>query len=142
MKISVRSRYGLNTMIYLGINHPKKISSTIISEKLGISKIYLEQVLASLKKAELIDSEKGASGGYFLAKPPKQISTYDILYALETNLFAASKPISQIPYIESTIDNILNKIDSELHKHLTTITLDILVNQANESNTNINMYYI
>lgn len=143
MKISVKGRYGLCAMIYLGMNQPNKISSTIISEKLGLSKIYLEQVMSVLKKSGLVDSEKGANGGYSLAKPLNQITSYDILYAFETNLFEISKPISSISHIEAAIDEVLlQKIDSLLINHLSNISLETLVNQSIKIHKEINMYYI
>mgnify|MGYP000921568562 CR=1 FL=1 len=142
MKISVKGRYGLAAMISLGLNQPNKLSSTIISEKLGLSKIYLEQVLTLLKKANLIVSEKGANGGYTLAKPLNAISSYDILYAIETNLFVITESTSSNPHIEKTLNNLIyNKVDAKLEAFLSNITLEILVNEVKKANE-INMYYI
>ncbi len=58
-----------------------------ISEKLGISKIYLEQVFALLKRGGIVNSIKGSRGGYQLSRSPRQISLYDILSSVETSLF-------------------------------------------------------
>jgi Rrf2 family protein len=143
MKISVKGRYALVTMTYLGMNYPNTLSTTTISEKLGLSKIYLEQVLSLLKRAKLVNSEKGANGGYSLAKPMKQISSYDILYAIETNLFSITQSTSSNEYIELALkDLIFKKIDNNLITYLQSITLDILVSITISNNKEINMYYI
>ena len=88
MKISAKGRYGLAAMAYLAANYAAGTPITIISisEKLGISKIYLEQVFSLLKRAQLVISIKGSQGGYQLAKAPRDISAYDILSAIELSL--------------------------------------------------------
>ena len=60
MKISAKGRYGLAAMTYLARNYASGSPVTIvsISEKLGISKIYLEQVFSLLKRARLVNSIK------------------------------------------------------------------------------------
>lgn len=62
MKISAKGRYGLAAMTYLARNYASGSPVTIvsISEKLGISKIYLEQVFSLLKRARLVNSIKAA----------------------------------------------------------------------------------
>ena len=63
---------------------PVSISS--IAARQGISERYLEQLMALLKKAGLVKSVRGASGGYALAKESHEISVGDILRALEGSL--------------------------------------------------------
>ena len=57
-----------------------------ISSNQGISLKYLESLLATLKSAGLITSEKGWNGGYSLARSPWEITLYDILHPLEDSL--------------------------------------------------------
>jgi Rrf2 family protein len=71
-------------MIYLGRNFTeKKISLPRIAKEEKISLGYLEKLFSILIKNNLVKSEKGASGGYELAKNPAQISVYDIVSLLE-----------------------------------------------------------
>lgn len=51
-----------------------------------ISLKYLENLLASLKAAGLVVAERGKKGGYALARPPAEISLYDVLSPLEDSL--------------------------------------------------------
>lgn len=54
-----------------------------IAERQRLSEHYLEQLAATLRRAGLISSVRGASGGYELAKPPSRISVGDIVRVLE-----------------------------------------------------------
>ncbi|MEI6102174.1 MAG: Rrf2 family transcriptional regulator, partial [Eubacteriales bacterium] len=83
MRISAKSRYALAAITYMAIIDNKKECVTVISisEQLGISKIYLEQVFSLLKRAKLVVSIKGAQGGYRLAKPAVKIAIADVLHA-------------------------------------------------------------
>ena len=87
MKLSTKGRYGLRAIIDLArssANEPVSISS--IAMRQGISERYLEQIVALLKKAGLVKSIRGASGGYVLAKDMGEISVGDVLRALEGSL--------------------------------------------------------
>ena len=57
-----------------------------IAESTKTSEAYLEQLMAILKKADLIISVRGAGGGYKLAKSPQDISVGEIIRALEDDL--------------------------------------------------------
>lgn len=59
------------------------ISIKDISDKTGVSKGYLEQILNDLRNAKIISSKKGKNGGYFLRKQAQKISFYDIFHTLE-----------------------------------------------------------
>lgn len=87
MKLSTKGRYGLRALIDLakyGDHDP--VSITSISDRQGISERYLEQLMSMLKKAGLVTSVRGASGGYVLARNQEQVSVGDVLRALEGNL--------------------------------------------------------
>ncbi len=87
MKFSTRTTYGLRAMIFLAKNYnDDNVSLRIIAKKENISLSYLERLFANLKKAKLIESEKGVTGGYKLAKNPKIITIYDIVTVLEGKL--------------------------------------------------------
>lgn len=84
MKISTKGRYGLKAMVDIAVYGKRKhVSLKSVAERQNISEAYLEQLAASLKKAGLLNSIRGASGGYALAKPADKISIGEILRALE-----------------------------------------------------------
>lgn len=87
VKLSTKGRYGLRAIVDLAKcseNEPVSIGS--IAERQDISERYLEQLMAKLKKANLVKSIRGAGGGYVLAKAAEDISAGDVLRALEGDL--------------------------------------------------------
>ena len=87
MKLSSKARYGLKAMCYMADHHGEGvISLSVMSASIGVSDKYLEQLISTLKKAGLILANRGANGGYFLAKEPEDISVGEIIRALEDGL--------------------------------------------------------
>ena len=87
MKLTTKGRYGLRAVIDLAKyakNEPVSLSD--VAERQNISISYLEQLIAKLKKAGIVQSTRGAQGGYSLAKNPEEISVGEILRALEGSL--------------------------------------------------------
>ena len=73
MKLSTRARYGLKALIDLGLHcETEAVSIQSIASRQNISDSYLEQLMAKLKKAGLVDSTRGAGGGYRLGRPEEQ----------------------------------------------------------------------
>jgi Rrf2 family transcriptional regulator, cysteine metabolism repressor len=58
-------------------------SLTEIAEQEDLPRAYLEQLVISLRDAELVHSTRGAHGGYELTRPPEQMVMGDVLRALE-----------------------------------------------------------
>ncbi len=87
MKLTTKGRYGLRAVIDLAVYaKDEPVSLAAVAERQNISISYLEQLIAKLKKAEIVQSTRGAQGGYTLAKAPEEISVGMILRALEGNL--------------------------------------------------------
>lgn len=84
-KISTRGRYGLKAMVDIAVNSKNQscVCLKSIAERTGISESYLEQLISLLKKADIVKSIRGASGGYVLSKKPEEISVGDILRVVE-----------------------------------------------------------
>jgi len=89
MKISTRGRYGLKVVVDIA-QHIRPglrcVSLKSSAERLGISENYLEQIVAPLKKADVLRSVRGAGGGYYLARSPGELTVGEILRILEGNL--------------------------------------------------------
>jgi Rrf2 family protein len=87
MKLSTKGRYGLRAVLDLAMNGKNEaVALSGIAERQELSISYLEQLIAKLKKAGIVNSIRGAQGGYILAKNPEEISVGDILRALEGDL--------------------------------------------------------
>jgi Rrf2 family transcriptional regulator, cysteine metabolism repressor len=87
MMFSTRSEYGVRVMIQLGRRHgagPVSLAEVADAEQLPLA--YLEQLIALLRKAELVSSTRGAHGGYQLARAPEKITMAQVVEALEGTL--------------------------------------------------------
>ncbi len=84
MKLSTRARYGMRMMITLAAHYGKgSMYLKDIAEAEQISEKYLSLLVIPLKKAGLIQSIRGAYGGYSLAKAPSLINLGEIVEVLE-----------------------------------------------------------
>ena len=87
MKISTKGRYALRLMIDLAEHDGEGYTSLKdIAERQGISKKYLEQIVALLNKTDFLQVNRGFQGGYNLAYPPERYTVGDILRLTEGSL--------------------------------------------------------
>ena len=84
MKLSKKSEYGLRALIELtGAYGKEPLRRHQIAERQHISIVFLEQILLALKRAGLVASTRGASGGYALIKPPSTITLGQVIRILD-----------------------------------------------------------
>lgn len=89
MKITSRERVGLRAMAELARHYGEgPIPLSQVAEVQDLPLPYLEQVAASLRRSGLLESTRGAHGGYTLARKPEHITVGDILRAVEGSLFS------------------------------------------------------
>ena len=84
MNISTRGRYGLRALIELSmLSRDGPVTLRDLSEKQNMSMSYLEQIFYKLKKAGIVQSIRGAKGGYTLASGEDKITVSQIIKALD-----------------------------------------------------------
>ena len=84
MIFTTKAEYGVRLMVELGrqeAEHPVSLKAIAESESLPLG--YLEHVVALLRKAGLVESTRGARGGYRLARPAETITMDEVVLALE-----------------------------------------------------------
>ena len=84
MLFSTRAEYGVRLMVELGRQDggtPVALSTVAEAERLPLS--YLEHLVAKLRKAGLVESQRGAHGGYRLGRPAEEIAMLEVVEALE-----------------------------------------------------------
>ena len=130
-----RWAYGRNPQFY----DYEEIGS--VAARQEISERYLEQLVALLKKAGLVKSIRGASGGYVLAKKPSEISVGDILRALEGSL----EPVKCAAFDTTTGEGCMasdgcvtkyvwQKINDSINDTVNQIMLDELIQESKSIN--------
>lgn len=135
MRISAKTRYGLAAVIRMAECADPSECVTIISmaQRLHISKIYLEQVFALLKRGGVVHSIQGAQGGYLLSRPAEEITVYQVLAALESSMFekAADTVTESDRSIEDTMHSrVFSVMDGVLKNTLSGITIRALAEEA------------
>lgn len=81
-----------------------------IAAMTSLSHPYLEQILSQLRKAGLLLSVRGASGGYKLARGAHEITVLEIVEALEGSLFEVDKNVGSSIILEAFWEDIQEKI--------------------------------
>ncbi|MGZ8385741.1 MAG: RrF2 family transcriptional regulator [Nitrospira sp.] len=91
MKVSMRATYGIMVAVDLATYAKEApIQARAIARRHGIPVRFLEQILHAMKKAGLVESQRGAQGGYLLTHEPAAMSIADIFEALEGPVFHRS----------------------------------------------------
>ena len=101
MKISTKGRYALRMMIDLAEHQGEGfVSLKDIAARQGISKKYLEQIIPILNRSNFLQANRGAQGGYRLAKAPSAYTVKDILELTEGSLVPVAC-LDQRPWVAS-----------------------------------------
>lgn len=100
MKLSKKGEYALMAMIVLSMNNNKEtmqIKEIAKSENIPVK--FLEQILLELKKAGLLESKRGAGGGYKLLKEPSEITLAKVIRVIDGPL-APINCVSQMAHVK------------------------------------------
>ena len=83
MRLSAKADYALRASLELASLGDGHVKAEALARAQAIPLRFLEQILLDLKHAGLVASQRGAEGGYWLARPPAEIALADIIRAVE-----------------------------------------------------------
>ncbi len=83
MQVNAKVDYALRALAELATADPGPMKAEAISRAQNIPPKFLENILLELRRAEIVASQRGAEGGYRLAKPPAEVSLADVIRAVE-----------------------------------------------------------
>lgn len=84
MKVSTRGEYGVRAMVALAHHYGDgPLSITEIARESSVPPAYLEQLIAPLRRAGLVESKRGAHGGYLLGRAPADVRVGDVYRVME-----------------------------------------------------------
>jgi Rrf2 family protein len=136
MKLSTRARYGVRLMVELALNYGKgPVYLKDIAKGQNISEKYLSLIIIPLRGIGLVNSSRGAYGGYSLAKEPSQITMKEIVDVLEgdCSLVDCVKDPSTCPRVPICASHdIWAIIGGKISETLSSISLDMLVKMNQE----------
>jgi Rrf2 family transcriptional regulator, cysteine metabolism repressor len=95
---TTKAEYGVRLLVELGRNtEGSPVSLKAIAESEGLPLAYLERIVALLKKAGIVESTRGAHGGYRLSREPAEIRMDDVVLALEGQVAPMSCFVEDLP---------------------------------------------
>jgi Rrf2 family protein len=83
MRLSAKADYALRASVELASLGDGHVKAEAVARAQSIPLRFLEQILLDLKHAGLVASQRGAEGGYWLARPPAEIALADVIRAVE-----------------------------------------------------------
>lgn len=83
MHITARGDYAVRASLSLAAAYPELLSAQTVADGQGMPRKFLEAVLADLRRAGLVRAQRGAEGGYALARPPAQVTVGAVLRAID-----------------------------------------------------------
>lgn len=91
MKLTAQEEYGLRCLLQVARRAPADADAPAsirdVADAEGLSADYAAKLLRVLRQAEMLESQRGATGGYRLARPPAEIRLLDVLNALDAPLY-------------------------------------------------------
>lgn len=132
MLVSTKGRYALRVMVDLAEHQAAgRIPLKEIAARQGISEKYLENILATLVRANMLSGMRGKGGGYVLTRPPEQYTVGEILRLTEGSLAPVAcldgdcKGCSRSD--ECPTLDVWKNLDKLINDYLDGVTLDALV---------------
>ena len=139
MKVSTKGRYALRMLVDLAEHrNDGYIPLKTISERQGISKKYLEQIILIFNKSDMLRVNRGAQGGYMLARTPDKYTVGEILRLTEGSL----APVECVDQDPITCERcaacptypVWKGLSEVVNTYLDGITLQDIVDQHREIN--------
>ena len=144
MELSCKSEYALLALVELSLHYGKGEPLRIcqIAAAQNIPDRYLEQLLATLRRAGFVKSQRGAKGGYLLTREPWKVTLLDVVSCIEG--FEAKAKETKMPattegaVVNEVWQDVRGAAETVLEKH----TLQDLVEKRNARQQVDLMYYI
>ena len=137
MNISARCEYACRAVVELARNEnaDEPITAQSIAERRNIPEKYLVHILLQLKRAGLVQSVRGAQGGYLLAKPAEAISLLDVVQAVDGPIL---EPLPAQDAGDDELAPVWRTVSADIAKALAGRTIRRIVDETRDGS----MYYI
>jgi len=145
MKLSTKGRYGARLMLDLALHHNNgHVFLKDIAERQEISEKYLGHLIPPLKAAGLINSTRGAHGGYALARDPQDITLGQVIRVVEGGLslvecVARPEVCHRVDYCVTR--DIWSLVSKKIMDSLDSINLQDMVNQQKQKQSSRPLMY-
>jgi Rrf2 family protein len=127
------SQLALYAMTEMALRPDELVNAGAIATRFGVSENHIAKVLQQLTRAELVQSVRGASGGYRLARPAQAITMADVVRCIEGPLTAdvcAECPLGAgddcSDHATCAVHNLLRELTSHVYYTLESVTIAAL----------------
>jgi len=147
MRITSRGEYGLRALLDLSQRYGSSVPVTQadIAARQQIPEAYLNQLLAALRRAELVRSVRGPEGGHMMRRSPAEITVAEAVVALEGSISPAKgldmPPTPGEPLEAEVLRGVWREVQVAITGVLESTTLDDLCQRKLARERQI-MYYI
>lgn len=83
MQISAKTDYAIRALLNLAAHEPELVKVDTIVREQGLPRKFVEAILGELRRAQLVRSQRGAEGGYALARPASEITLGAVIRAVD-----------------------------------------------------------
>jgi len=140
---SAKTEYGIVSLIELAAVFDQGLVLQVaeIAQRQGIPDRYLEQMLTSLRRGNILRSIRGPKGGYQLARPPAEVSVAEVVHCLEGEGSSRSSSTRATAEFE-VLGHLAARLDGARQQVLGETTLQDLLEQRNRLDQSQVMYFI
>ncbi len=137
MRISQKLEYACRALAQLAKHHDGRTLTRLeaLAQREEISASFLVQILNDLRRAGLIESRRGASGGYLLARRPETITLRQVVDAVDPSLLQCT--VAREGESGQAVRMAWDQISTSLHASLDQITLETMASNSGDA-----MFYI
>jgi Rrf2 family protein len=83
VQISAKTDYAIRALLNLAAHEPELVKVDTIVREQGLPRKFVEAILGELRRAQLVRSQRGADGGYALARPAAEITLGAVIRAVD-----------------------------------------------------------
>ena len=144
VELSCKSEYALLALLELSLHYDRGEPLQIrqIAAQQNIPDRYLEQLLATLRRAGFVKSQRGAKGGYLLARPPWSVMLLDVVNCIEGLENKDNAGDAVLTTERQVVRSLWQEVQAAAREVLAAHTLQDLVEQRNAKHQVDLMYYI
>jgi len=124
--------YALRAVAEIAAAAPERVKAERIAKRQRIPLKFVENILVTLKHAGIVSAMRGASGGYWLARPAQDITLADVIRAVEgplANVRGTRPEHLKYPGAAAALSDVFVAVRANLRNVLEAVTVDHLVHE-------------
>ncbi len=126
MRISAKADYAVRAAVELAAAGDEPVKGEKLAREQDIPLQFLEHILLELKHARIVRARRGAKGGYWLAKPPEEVTLADVIRAVEgplANIQDIAPESTKYPGNAERLSDVWVAVRASLRRVLESVTL-------------------